>query len=473
MGISIILPVYNTEKYLKQCIESVLRQTVKFEEIILVDDGSTDGSGAICKEYADRNDNVMYIKKENGGPGSARNTGMLYTTSEYVMFLDTDDYLREDAVELVLHHMTEEDLDVLYFDTEVKVETDDIKKYMNYDRVGKLSSEVMTGAEYFIKTYPDKYVVQLGMVAFKREHLIKNKIIFPERLIHVDLYYSLKAMITAEKVMYIPERIYRRRYREGSLVVKAVRKYDYNSHFNIMILCWEFLSELHDDADNELKEHIYYYIVRDFWFAVCRYEEDKHAEKEKLNRIYNTLVYKFCEVVKKIDENGCFNKVINVSFMCNFISYVLKNNNMNQLCELIESRELLKKYICIYREKIMNVFDSFGLNDENKLVCIYGTGNHTDRLLNLYNCLCGDVICKLIFANTEVDADGKRYREKKIYDIKEIPKDTDIIIVSSNIYEDEMYENALNLYENNFEIKRFYDEYKGHIFLEPKSMILN
>ncbi len=89
--ISIIVPVYNVEKYLKECIESILSQTYKNIEIILIDDGSTDNSGKICDEYLKKDSRVKVIHKENGGLSDARNTGIEIASGKYIGFVDSDD----------------------------------------------------------------------------------------------------------------------------------------------------------------------------------------------------------------------------------------------------------------------------------------------------------------------------------------------------------------------------------------------
>jgi glycosyltransferase involved in cell wall biosynthesis len=94
MLVSIIVPVYNVEKYLSRCIESILNQTFKDYEVILVDDGSKDNSGKMCDTYSEMYDNFKVIHKENGGLGYARNTGLEYATGKYVMFIDSDDYIK-------------------------------------------------------------------------------------------------------------------------------------------------------------------------------------------------------------------------------------------------------------------------------------------------------------------------------------------------------------------------------------------
>lgn len=97
--ISVIIPVYNKGEQIRRAVNNLLNQTMKDLEIILVDDGSTDESGYICDEYASKNSNVVIIHKLNSGPSSARNVGLDVATSEYIAFLDADDYFSEDTFE--------------------------------------------------------------------------------------------------------------------------------------------------------------------------------------------------------------------------------------------------------------------------------------------------------------------------------------------------------------------------------------
>ena len=103
--ISVIVPVYNVEKYLTKCLDSIVSQTYTDLEILLIDDGSTDGSGEICDRFASKDSRIKVIHKPNGGVSTARNLGMELCTGEYIMFVDSDDYLSENAVEHLLHRL--------------------------------------------------------------------------------------------------------------------------------------------------------------------------------------------------------------------------------------------------------------------------------------------------------------------------------------------------------------------------------
>lgn len=112
MLISVIVPIYKVEKYLAQCVDSILAQTHKDLEIILVDDGSPDGCGAMCDEYAKRDSRVRVIHKENGGLSDARNAGLAACNGDYIGFVDSDDYIAPDMYETLAAFAEKEDLDV-------------------------------------------------------------------------------------------------------------------------------------------------------------------------------------------------------------------------------------------------------------------------------------------------------------------------------------------------------------------------
>lgn len=107
--VSIIIPVYNVEKYLERCVNSVLKQTYKNVEIILVDDGSPDGSPGICDRYASEYNTVKVLHKANEGLGLTRNAGLRLATGDYVMFVDSDDYIKENTIEKVLNAIVNDD----------------------------------------------------------------------------------------------------------------------------------------------------------------------------------------------------------------------------------------------------------------------------------------------------------------------------------------------------------------------------
>ena len=112
--VSVIVPIYNAEKYLSDCIDSIIAQTHKNLEIILVDDGSPDNCPAICDEYAKKDDRIKVIHKQNGGVSSARNTGLDIMTGDYVVFIDSDDIVNVHYIEYLLDICIANDADISY-----------------------------------------------------------------------------------------------------------------------------------------------------------------------------------------------------------------------------------------------------------------------------------------------------------------------------------------------------------------------
>ena len=113
MKVSIVIPIYKAEKYLRTCIDSVLGQTYKDLEVILVDDASPDRCGEICEEYAKKDSRVRVIHKENEGVSKARNAGLAIATGDFVQFVDSDDYLAEDMTQKLVEQMEQQKVDLV------------------------------------------------------------------------------------------------------------------------------------------------------------------------------------------------------------------------------------------------------------------------------------------------------------------------------------------------------------------------
>jgi len=135
-AVSVIIPVYKVEEYLRECLDSVVNQTLDNIEIICVDDGSPDHSADIVLEYTEKYPNVKLIRKENGGLSSARNAGLDVATGEYVYFLDSDDYIEPDMLLNLLNLAEQNNLEIIYFNTNLVFENNKIRQlnqnYVDY-----------------------------------------------------------------------------------------------------------------------------------------------------------------------------------------------------------------------------------------------------------------------------------------------------------------------------------------------------
>ena len=213
--VTVILPVYNVEKYLKKGIESVLSQTYRGLEVILVDDGSTDSSGTICDEYAQIDSRVHVIHKENGGLASARNVGIRGASGQYIAYVDSDDWVEPAFVERLLNVCIENSAEM------------SICRYRDaYDEeIAKHEEEdfqmVWTGKDAVRHRFLDEDKYRISTSAcnkfFKRE-LIAD-ISFPEGKYYEDIVYGVQAMLNAKKVVYVNKALYNYRCaRPGSIM---------------------------------------------------------------------------------------------------------------------------------------------------------------------------------------------------------------------------------------------------------------
>ncbi len=215
--VSVIIPVYNTEKYLGECIDSVLHQTYNDLEIILVDDGSEDNSGKICDDYAAKDGRIIVIHKKNGGPSSARNAGIRVATGDFLYFIDSDDYIAPNAIELLTDYIIIEKADFVYYDIEIVIETEN--KFGYYTKaVHTLNHETMEGYRILKRNISLKeHYPTICTMFFRKDFVLENNLFF-KRMIHEDDLYSLAAYFSAERVAYLNKALYYRRFRSRSIM---------------------------------------------------------------------------------------------------------------------------------------------------------------------------------------------------------------------------------------------------------------
>lgn len=202
--VSIIVPIYNVEKYLKRCIESLVNQTLQEIEIILVNDGSTDYSAMIAKDFKKQYpQKTVYLEKENGGLSDARNYGIPYAKGEYIAFLDSDDYIEKDTYEKMYELAKKESSDM--------VECDFYWEYPN-------KTKVDTGKIYHNKKeMAEKVRVVAWNKLIKREILEKAKIEFPKGYRYEDVEFTYKLIPHLEKVSFLKEPCIHYIQRENSI----------------------------------------------------------------------------------------------------------------------------------------------------------------------------------------------------------------------------------------------------------------
>lgn len=209
---AIIIAIYNVKSYLMKGIESSVHQTEKDIEVILVDDGSTDGSAELCDHYAVLDSRVKVIHKRNGGLASARNAGAEAATADYVMFLDGDDYLREDAVECCLKAMQVYPCDFVQYLYQEVVEGQAPERRESTGEIYQAS----TSRELFENLYRLGGVAASGATKFMRRSLALE--IPFENIRHEDEMWCTRAFQRKLTATYLPEELYYYVTREGSII---------------------------------------------------------------------------------------------------------------------------------------------------------------------------------------------------------------------------------------------------------------
>ncbi len=274
--ISIIIPVYNAEKYLKKCIDSVINQNVESKEIILVNDGSIDNSQEIIDEYvAKYPDIIKAIKQENAGQAVARNVGIENASGEFLAFLDSDDYLEENSYQLVLNKAECDDLDIVCFDY--------------YEIINGKKEEKQ---HYFLNTDDviRKYIVSETSPCnriVKRKIFSDNNVRFLENKIYEDLATIPTLAKYTKKIGYIPDRVYDYVIRENS----TMRYATYNPKIEDIFYAVEKL--YNDFKDTEYMEELeYIYIEHLLHAASLRFFSYKEG-RGNVDKVVSVMKDKF------------------------------------------------------------------------------------------------------------------------------------------------------------------------------------
>lgn len=231
--VSVIIPVYNVEAYLEECVDSVINQSYRNLEIILVDDGATDSSGRMCDEYATVDPRIRVIHRENGGLSAARNTGLDVATGEYIYFLDSDDYLELSAISDLVSTIEEENADFVFCDAYVfytDCEPDD--EVYSYSRKKRYTT--LNGKSALLELlYNNEYRTPVQLYIFKKCFLDKNKLRFYEGIIHEDELFTFLAFNANGKVAHCYKELYARRIRPASIMTASGISRRYESMLTI------------------------------------------------------------------------------------------------------------------------------------------------------------------------------------------------------------------------------------------------
>ena len=286
MKLSIIIPAYNTEEYIGQCIESVLNIKEIENEIIIINDGSTDKTFEIVKKYESKNSNIKLINQDNQGASVARNRGIKESTGDYIYFLDSDDWIETGSFEKIVKgiendYNNNEEIDVLVgkekgFSEFTKIETLD-------ERIPKeLVGKIISGKEFMEKSIKGKFWnVRLPIYLYKSSLLIENNIIFPiGRKSNEDEVFSINIFYHTKRLKIVDEIFGNYRARNGSIMsVLNVRHVE-----DIFENAKELIETYKNEQDLNTKNMIFYMIKR--YYKSSMKKAIQCNKKDIFNNIY-------------------------------------------------------------------------------------------------------------------------------------------------------------------------------------------
>ena len=310
-NLSIIIPVYNAEKYLPFCLDSLLQtKGIEKTEILLIDDGSSDGSAEVLEKYEKENTNIHVIRKENEGPSATRNLGIQKACGEYIFFCDADDMVVPVLFGKVIKLAEESTEDMFMWDSEIVYDMKDLlaKKDEEYFAHYGLPKKEMTYSgkeimEILIREGKG-FIATVWLGAYRREFLLENDLLFEKGLIYEDELWVPKVLLAAKTVHYIPEKIYRYRVRRGS-ITNPVKK-DLKKNVEALLYVYTSLYDYYDRvlAGDPLKEIIEGNLTKRYLHMIYKLRFWKYGYGKKIDkkRLWKTS----CRIRDKILVMGLY-----------------------------------------------------------------------------------------------------------------------------------------------------------------------
>lgn len=331
ISISIVVPCYNVEKYLRDCLDSIVSQSYTNFEVVCVNDGSTDNSLNILKEYSMNDPRIKIICQDNKGPSAARNTGIKNSIGKYICFVDSDDMLAPDALEKMYYISENKNLDLLRF--EEKFIYDDKKLQKEWKRkVPSITYDLMDGKELFTKLVSiDDMPVYCWKFFIKLENLKMNNFSFPEGLIFEDTITCPVFYFNSKRAYIIREQLYFYRRRTQSITtnldsikfvesrfISLLKLSEYPEKYNLSLLQTKMFYEFVKERcvflfniimnDESLLDYLWDYVQRlNSYEAVKLYSMiiQNHFLLEKENKqlrenLFNRLSKMIYKILRKI-----------------------------------------------------------------------------------------------------------------------------------------------------------------------------
>ncbi len=425
---SVIIPVYNAAPYLHRCVDSVLAQTQKELEIILIDDGSTDGSVELMNQYASRYPNIRVITQEHARQGAARNKGLAAAKGEYVYFLDSDDRIASELCETCYGICQENDLDFVTFDSKNFLYDESDRGLEIPDDTFDRSSlgveqRLYTGPEFWSSYYNDwaiPFVCWLHYI--RRDTALRLR--FEEGIFYEDNDWTLRLYMDAERMMYLPEKLHRHCWRRNSTILSGFTVDHLRSCFHIHdVLCGIY----HKYTDTVKKR-----MIRDVLrLNICRF--DQLTGVEQSDKRYRSELGGFCDHLEQLtDASGPFSSMMMVHLAAaeRILGAVRNWQEKETAAGWKEMIQRCIRHCCpmLYEEKTIG---------------IYGTGKVSRCLVSWLERFAADKTAKIVFLHTDKST-GLIYEGCRVFNVDDISQIHPEALIIASIYYSDSIKKELN-----------------------------
>lgn len=434
VSIGVIIPVYNVEKYLEECLDSILNQTVPFNEVIVVNDGSTDRSLDICRNYENEYMQFVLINQQNHGLAEARNRGLDVAESDYIIFVDSDDYIDNKFCEIIKKVISNVEADVIYYAADIQYDIPIKISKEEYARDKSICDIEMTGFESLKLLFPAAYQMSACMSVYRRYFLKQQNIRFIKNILYEDRFFSLRVITEASKAMYIQNKLYIRRFRSDSIVTSSASKRKIGDIIYGHKKEWNYIRNRKEWKND--KDLTQYFVLcgalMTYQEEVC--DQDMESERER---------YLFAFFREWLEYFDFMSMDINMLVILLFLVKHVRDIGEKALLDLFRERGGIQGTIIRLSDLVMEQCErqlkQIPLGKKCK-IGIYGRGRHTTCILQLYNKLIGDIKAELYYIESD-----KKDEKKNTKRLNEISKDTvrytDFFLLSSKVYQTEMYIN--------------------------------
>lgn len=390
--VSVILPVYNVENYIKKSLDSIINQTFNLNdiEVIMVDDCSTDNSGEIIDEYASKYDNfrAIHLDENSGAAGKPRNVGLNIASSDFVMFLDSDDCFVENALEILLNKIRQDDeLDIV------------LGGYVNiYDKKQEIILPFKGNEDkYFVNTLNEfdlaKMNPAISSKIFRKDFLIRNNIIFPEGIPGQDLVFFLNSFFNSSKILSLNDFIVYKRILRSKGSDKSI---SFNLNYNYIIgLIKAYTLTLNIFKENNVNMNLAKLILINHLRFLTNQLLKNQLTKDELSRICNSEefhnfinndFFKVAAEFRLIFDNMKKDTFDNISLINYIEDNIEKEVHQYETIKLLyddlkkENKKLLS---LLYVKEAKNIY----LKNKNKKLYLEIKEVHNSKLWKLMNCL--------------------------------------------------------------------------------------